>query len=63
MLGSHPFHTVRKQHHQTRLSHPLGLPTGNKLVNDALGSISEVSELSLPYNQGKDWSWSNPARN
>ena len=25
VLGSHPLHTVGQQHHQPRLSHPLGL--------------------------------------
>merc|ERR1711892_761152 len=51
MLGAHTLHSVRKKHHQAGLSHPLGLPTGNELVNDALGSVCEVSKLSLPQHQ------------
>merc|ERR1711892_1364603 len=52
MLGAHPLHSVGEQHHQPALPDPLCLPTGNELVNDALGSVGKVSKLSLPQHQG-----------
>lgn len=43
---------MREEHHQASLSNPLGLSRCDKLVNDALGCVVEVTKLSLPDNQG-----------
>lgn len=42
---------MREEHHQASLSNPLGLSRCNKLVNDALGCVVEVTKLCLPYNK------------
>ena len=46
------FHAVRQEHNETRLSDPLGLTAGDKLIDDALGRVGEVSELGFPQDQG-----------
>ena len=44
--------TVRQAHDQTTTLKPLGLARSDKLVNDTLGVVGEITELSLPDNQG-----------
>lgn len=41
-----------QQHDKAGLTHPLSLSRGDELIDDALGSVVEVSELSLPADQG-----------
>lgn len=48
MLRSHAFHAVRQQHHQATLTHPFRLAAGDELIDDALGGVGEIAELSLP---------------
>ena len=45
------FHAMRQQHNETRLPYPFGLTAGDELVNDALGGVGEVAELSFPDHQ------------
>mmetsp|Transcript_5104 Transcript_5104/g.9616 ORF Transcript_5104/g.9616 Transcript_5104/m.9616 type:complete len:214 (-) Transcript_5104:1214-1855(-) len=52
VLGALPVVPVRKQQSQPRLTQPLGLPGGNELVDDDLGSVGKVSELRFPKYQG-----------
>ena len=52
VFRAHSLHSVGQQHHETRLPHPLRLAARDELVNDALGSVGKVSELTLPQNQG-----------
>jgi hypothetical protein len=40
---------MRKQQRQARLAHPLGLTSGQKLVNDHLRGVREIAELRLPH--------------
>lgn len=42
---------MRQQQNKSGLSHPLGLPAGDELVDDALRAVVEVAELSLPQDQ------------
>jgi hypothetical protein len=51
-LTDHSLETVGQQHDKARLTHPLGLSRGDELIDDALGSVVEVSKLSLPADQG-----------
>lgn len=48
----HAFHAVGQQQHNAIVSNPLGLTGADKLVNDALGRVVEVTKLSLPEDQG-----------
>jgi hypothetical protein len=41
-----------QQHDKAGLTHPFGLSRGDELIDDALGSVVEVSKLSLPADQG-----------
>ena len=47
MLGAHSLVSVREEHHEARLTDPLGLTRRDELVDDALGSVGEVTELRL----------------
>lgn len=47
----HALHAVRLQQHDAGLPHPLGLPGGDELVDDALSHVVEVTELRLPQDQ------------
>ena len=47
MLGSHSLVSVGKEHHEARLTDPLGLTRGDELIDDALGGVGEVTELGL----------------
>jgi len=40
---------VREEHHEAGLAHPLGLRAREELVDDDLGAVGEVAELSLPH--------------
>jgi hypothetical protein len=51
VLRSSTLITVRKEHNQTRLTEPLVLTRGDELINDDLGTVGEVTELSLPKDQ------------
>ena len=42
---------VREEHHDSALHIPLGFLGGDELVNDYLGTVGEVAELSLPQNK------------
>lgn len=44
----HSLVAVREQHDYATLSDPLGLATGDELINDALRRVGEVAELGLP---------------
>lgn len=46
------FHSVRQKEDDARLSDPLGLSRGDKLVNDALGRVEEIAKLSFPADEG-----------
>jgi len=48
----HPLHAVWQQQHDAVLPYPLGLPGADELVDDALGRVVEVPELSLPQDEG-----------
>ena len=45
------FVAVRQQTHETVLSHPLVLTTGQELVENHLRRVGEVAELRLPQHQ------------
>lgn len=51
-MTHHAFVAMGQHHDQATLPHPLGLTTGDELVNDALGSVGKVTKLSLPAHQG-----------
>ena len=48
----HALHAVWQQQHDAVLSDPLGLTGADELVDDALSRVVEVSELSLPQDEG-----------
>jgi hypothetical protein len=52
VLGTLPVHTVRQIHDNTRGLAPLGLSACDEIVNHNLSSVSEITELGLPNNQG-----------
>ena len=43
---------MRQEKDDAALPHPLGLPAGDELVNDALRGVGKVTKLSLPEHQG-----------
>jgi len=51
VLGALAFVAVREEHNETRLLLPLVFLRSQKLVDDDLGTVSEVAELSLPENE------------
>lgn len=44
--------TVRKRDNQTRTLQPLDFTRGDELINDTLGVVGKVTELSLPHDEG-----------
>ena len=44
--------TVRQRHNQTGTLQPLGFTGGDELINDTLSIVGEVTELSLPHDEG-----------
>lgn len=51
-ITDHAIISVWEEHDQSTLSRPLGLTTADKLVNNTLGGVVEISKLGLPYHQG-----------
>jgi hypothetical protein len=52
VFRSHSLHAMRQQHDQATLTHPLGLSGAHELIDDALGCVVEVTELSFPEDEG-----------
>lgn len=48
----HALHAMWQQKHNAVLANPLGLARTDELIDDALGSVVEVTKLGLPQNQG-----------
>lgn len=42
---------MRQEHYKTRLSHPLLFTTGNKLIDNNLGTVREITKLGFPEDQ------------
>ena len=51
MLRPLAFVAMRQQHHQTAHAKPFDFTTCNKLIDDDLSTIGEISKLSFPYRQ------------
>lgn len=52
MLGTLSIVSVGQRQNQAGSLRPLGLGGGNELINDDLGSVGEVTKLSLPDDKG-----------
>ena len=46
------FVAVGQKHHEAGEQAPLGFSGGNKLIDDGLRDVYEISELRFPQNQG-----------
>ncbi len=51
VIGPLSFQCVRKEQHQPASPLPFGLRAGDELVDDSLGVVGEITELSLPDDQ------------
>jgi hypothetical protein len=52
VLGTLTIITVGQRHDETGSLHPLDLTRSDKLVNDTLSVVGEVTELGLPHDKG-----------
>ena len=52
VLGSLSVISVGKGHDKSRSLHPLDFSGSDELINDTLSIVGEVTELSLPHNEG-----------
>lgn len=52
VLGTLSVVAVGQRHDETGSLHPLDLTRGDKLVNDTLGVVGEITELGLPHDEG-----------
>ena len=51
MFRALAFVAVRQQHHQTAHAQPLDLAGGDKLINNDLCAVGEITKLGFPKNQ------------
>ena len=52
VLGTLAIIPMRERHDQSRTLQPLDLTGGDELVNNTLGVVGEITELSLPHYEG-----------
>lgn len=52
MLGSLSVVSVGKGHDKSRSLHPLDFTGSDELIDNTLGIVGKVTELSLPHNEG-----------